>query len=324
MNLADPPGSGPKTWFRIENKSDDVATIRIDHEIGGWGVTAADFVRELHGLSVGTINVHINSPGGDVFDGVAIHNALTSYPAVVNTYVDGLAASAASFIAQAGKTRTMGRYATMMIHNPSGGVWGGSTEMRKMADLLDKLRDTICRLYADRSGSSDTDWNALMDAETWMTAEEAVEFGLADKVDTEADEPEARWDLGRVYQYNGRVEAPKPTRLVIANKLPEPTPLDKPSGETQDAPESAPVQIDGDLVARALRFAIDPPPLTIDDQDAAFKRAWNPEIMHAALQIGIEGAVFNPPKPEEPEPVTFATSYDPELFRRAVLEGMTK
>lgn len=340
FNLTEPKSG----WFRFVNKTDDenAVDVYIQDEIGGWGVYASDFVRELHAQTANTINVHINSPGGDVFEGIAIHNALASYPATVNTYVDGLAASAASFIAQAGATRTMGKYAQMMIHDPSGGVWGRAKEMRRMADLLDKIRDTIIGMYADRSGDSKIDWAGMMDAETWMTAEEAVEFGLADGIDTNISnqgtsaENRSRWDLKAAYEYAGREEAPAPVRRerIVTNKAPEPARLDNPTvnaGGPQDAPESVPapiLAIDSDLMKRALEFGIAPPtPADVAAEDAAraeFDQAWNADLMHTALKAGIDDVVYQPAPEPEPAPVTFESAYDPDLFRRSVLEGIRK
>jgi len=168
--------------LRVVN-SDDGGPTRIDlmDEIGYWGVTAQDFVDELLAIDAATIELHINSPGGDVFDGVAIMNAIADHPATVNVVVDGLAASAASYIALAGDTVKMNRASQMMIHDAAGMCWGNAADMETMKDLLDRVSDTIAGIYADRAGEDTEHWRDLMRAETWYSAVEAVEAGLADE-----------------------------------------------------------------------------------------------------------------------------------------------
>src|SRR5690606_38136643 len=118
----------------------------------------------------------------DVFDGVAIYNALRDHPADVAVRVDGLAASAASFIAQAGDKVTMNRGSQLMIHDAWGLCIGPAADMRETAALLDRVSDTIAGLYAARAGGTVEDWREAMLAESWYSAEEAVEANLADEV----------------------------------------------------------------------------------------------------------------------------------------------
>ncbi|ONI73086.1 hypothetical protein ALI144C_44865 [Actinosynnema sp. ALI-1.44] len=169
-----------RPWYRMEAADGAAATIYLYDEISLWGITADDFVREVAGLDVDTIHLHLNSPGGLVWDGIAIHNSLRNHKATVNVSVDGLAASIASVIAMAGDTVTMGRGTRMMIHNPHGLAIGDARDMREYADLLDAAADDISGFYAERAGGDRADWRALMDAETWYSAEQAVEAGLAD------------------------------------------------------------------------------------------------------------------------------------------------
>ena len=126
-----------KSWYSIENAATDEATIYVYDEISRWGVDAKQFVKDLNGVTAKTINLKINSPGGNVFDGCTIHNALKDHAATVNVQVDGLAASIASIIAMAGDKITMAKSAMMMIHNAWGGCCGNSCDMQKMADVLD-------------------------------------------------------------------------------------------------------------------------------------------------------------------------------------------
>jgi ATP-dependent protease ClpP protease subunit len=149
-----------------------------------------------------------------VFDGVAIYNALRSHKATVAVQVDGIAASIASVIAMAGDSVTMGRGTRMMIHNPSGLVLGQAKDMRETADLLDELAKDIAGFYSARAGGSVDQWLASMDAETWYSAQEAVDAGLADSVlgadDTPKDSAKT-FDLTAYgYRYADRDQAPAP------------------------------------------------------------------------------------------------------------------
>jgi len=147
------------------------------------GVSAQDFARSLKSLGdVDYIELHINSPGGSVFDGAAIYNMLVDHPALVDVRVDGLAASIASIIALAGDQITIAKNAMMMIHNPSAMAWGGASDMRKMAGVLDKVKDTLITVYSDRMGLPEDEISKIMDEESWYTAKEAVDAGLADVV----------------------------------------------------------------------------------------------------------------------------------------------
>lgn len=172
-------------WYEISNAAgdnDEPAVIRLYQEIGYWGVTAEDFARELDAVSASTIEVWINSPGGDVFDGIAIYNVLRAHSARVITRVDGIAASAASVIAQAGDHRVMLESAQMMIHEAWGLAIGPADEIRAFADILDQQNEVIAGVYASRSGGDAEAFRALMSAETWLTDEQTVELGLADEV----------------------------------------------------------------------------------------------------------------------------------------------
>lgn len=171
-----------RSWYEIRNAKGDEAEVLIYDEIGFWGISAADFAGELKGITAPVISLRINSPGGEVFDGFAIYNALVNHPSTVHVTVDGLAASVASVIAQAGDIRRVAKNATLMIHEPYGEAIGNSETMRKMADELSKLGDTIAEIYADRAGGAISDWRSRMLEETWYRAQEAVDAGLADEV----------------------------------------------------------------------------------------------------------------------------------------------
>lgn len=176
-----PAGRGD--WYRIADAADsDRAEVFIYDAISEWGVSADQFVRDLRAITSKHIDLHLNSPGGLVFDGIAIYSALRNHPATVTSYVDGIAASAASFVAMAGDERVVEKPAKMMIHDANGLVLGNAADMREMASLLDELSDTIAGIYADRSGKPVAHWREAMRAETWYGAAQAVSAGLADRV----------------------------------------------------------------------------------------------------------------------------------------------
>lgn len=140
-----------------------------------------DALKELGDVS--TINLSINSGGGSVFDGIAIYNMLKSHKATVNVYVEGLAASIASVIAMAGDTITMRSGSMMMVHMPLTLSQGNAEEMRKTADTLEKTGDSIVDIYSERTGIPSDEIRNIMNDETWLSAEEAVEQGWATKLD---------------------------------------------------------------------------------------------------------------------------------------------
>lgn len=172
-----------RTWFTITNAADaPAAEISIHDEIGAWGISAKDFLGQLKNIPAGRpLTLSLHSPGGEVFDGLAIYHALKAR-GNVSVRIEGLAASMASVIAMAGTHISMPRNAYLMIHNPSGFAMGDAGDMRQLADLLDKLKGSLIAAYRDRTKKSDEDLTAMMDAETWLTGEEAVAQGFADEV----------------------------------------------------------------------------------------------------------------------------------------------
>lgn len=176
-------------FWKFENKvsSEGSSNLYLDGDIANetwWGdeVTPEAFRTELRQMK-GDLTVHINSPGGDVFAGVTIYNALKDYhKGKVTVKVDGLAASIASVVAMAGDEIIMSPGSMMMIHNPWSIGAGSSEELRKAADTLDRIKESILPIYTDRTGLTEEEVQDLMDAETWMSAEKAVELGFADVV----------------------------------------------------------------------------------------------------------------------------------------------
>jgi len=163
-----------------------MSDLTIYGEIG-WDATAASFQRALAEQPAGNVTVRLNSPGGSLFDGLAIGSLIKSR-GKVTAIVDGLAASAASVVFIAADRRIMAPGTMLMIHNPWSMVGGTSDDMRKEAEVLDTIAGEMAKLYADASGGklSAKDAEKLMDAETWLTAEQAVEIGLADAIEGKA------------------------------------------------------------------------------------------------------------------------------------------
>ncbi|MFI1472043.1 head maturation protease, ClpP-related [Streptomyces wuyuanensis] len=270
-------------WYRITNVSADEADVLIYDEISWFGVSAEEFVSELRGVTARQLNVRINSPGGSVFDGITIANAIMAHPANVTVYVDGLAASIASVIALAGDRVVMMPRSQMMIHDASGLCIGNAADMRDMVDLLDKQSDNIAGAYAERAGGTPEEWRGRMQAETWYSAEEAVAAGLADEVapaprrkDPEEPAPAMRREeqlIRAAFRYRDREHAPAP---VLQAKAKEPaaggvvegtadvgeggtdyvTP--KPGVELrgEHGPELVALHIDGNVVSNTLVGAI--------------------------------------------------------------------
>lgn len=283
---------GRLDWYRIENRAGDAAAVHIYDEIGYFGTTAADFVQELAAVKAKTLDVHINSPGGEVWDGVAIHNAIKRHPANVTVHIDGLAASAASFIAMAGDEIVIEPNAQMMIHDAMTLMVGNAAEMRETAKMLDKTSDTIAQMYADRAGGDVADWRKAMRAETWYDGAEAVEAGLADRLAGEGEDEApadrkvaAKFDLS-VFRFAGR-EAAR-AQAVDESVDGDEEITDEGGGDDEDTA--------GEAVESEPVFAFDPSELA-----GAFRAA-----VTAAL-------------PAEPEPVAF----DPALFRAAVTVAAT-
>ena len=171
-----------KSWYTIRAR-DSGAEVVIYDEIGAYGVSARGFLAELGAIpDAAPIDLRLNSPGGSVFDAVAIHNALTRHAGTVTVWIDGIAASAASYVAMAGDEIVMPENAFLMIHDPSGLVMGTAADMRAMAETLEKIAGSMTRGYASRSGKPEAEIAALMAAETWFDAQEALEAGLATRL----------------------------------------------------------------------------------------------------------------------------------------------
>ena len=172
-----------KNWYSISNKNESVIDISIHDEIGGWGISASDFISELRSHKNATaINLSIHSPGGSVLDGFAMYNALKSHPAKVHGHVEGLAASAASFVLMAADTISMPEDSFIMIHNAWTFVGGDSEELRSVAATMDKLQDSIVNIYEKRTGMEEQAIRDMMSEETWLNAVDSLEHGFIDTI----------------------------------------------------------------------------------------------------------------------------------------------
>jgi ATP-dependent protease ClpP protease subunit len=206
--------------LRVQNATADEAQIYLYDEIGFFGISANDFRQELEQVTAQRIALHINSPGGDVFDAIAIYNLLRQHPATVTTTVDSLAASAASFVALAGDRVVMARHSQVMIHDAWGFAIGDAERMREAAEFLDRQSEVIAGIYTERAGHDVAHWRALMAAETWFTAEEAVAAGLAHEIGSE-EAVQNRFDLS-IFRNARRPEAPAPVAAAQAGPTDEP------------------------------------------------------------------------------------------------------
>lgn len=184
-------------WFSFKAKAETGVEISIFDEIGMWGVSAKEFIAELKQYAGQAITLTINSPGGSVFDALAIYNALRNSGGEVTTKVMGVAASAASLIFMAGDKRVMPENTFLMIHNPMTGAYGNADEMRDIADVLDKIAASLIGTYVNRSGLGEAEVKALLDAETWLNAADSVAQGFATDMEAEM-KIAASFDLARL------------------------------------------------------------------------------------------------------------------------------
>ena len=274
-----------RTWYNFKQTDTDPAVLSIFDDIGAFGVSAKSFLNDLASAQGDSVRVEINSPGGDVFAGLAIYNGLRNSGKKVNVRVLGLAASAASLVAMAGDTIEMPENSFMMVHNPWGFAMGGASDMRDTADMLDKLGTSLASTYAKRTGKSAEEITALLDAETWMSAAEAVDAGFATAVISEVP-VKAAFDLDRLpanvraAYASAKASAPAPA--------PAPAPEDDPAENKPEA--SAPTLADtiesqaaaADLKAFAAVFAAD---ASLDTQDKIAARIAEAREINALCKL---------------------------------------
>lgn len=178
-----PQNKAGRSWFTVNARAArGEAEVMIYDEIGAYGVTAKAFVAAIKEIEAATINVRINSVGGDAFEATAIYNALREHDADIVVHIDGVAASAASVIAMAGDDIRMADNAYVMIHDAWGGAIGTAADMEKYSEMLEKVSGNIAEIYAKRAGGDAKQWRRKMLDETWYTAEEAKDAGLVESV----------------------------------------------------------------------------------------------------------------------------------------------
>lgn len=219
----------PKS-FSVTAKADGGTRIDLFDVIDDYyGVSAAAFVSALNEIQSGDIALHINSPGGDVFSARAMVAAIAAHPSTVTAYIDGLAASAASYVAVACDKVVMQKGSMLMVHRASSIVFGNSADMQEMAGLLDKIDATIASDYARKTGSPEPEMMALMTAETWLTADECLAMGFADAV-VENEKGKAKtsntWNLAAYANAPALSHAPEP--------VPTPEPIPDPHTATRE------------------------------------------------------------------------------------------
>ena len=223
------------SWYTIRAQALGAEVVIYD-EIGAYGVSAKGFLAELGALPEGTpLALRLNSPGGSVFDAVAIYNAIKRHSGTVTVWIDGIAASAASYIAMAGDEVVMPENAFLMIHDPAGMVMGTATDMRAMAEALDKIKGSLLQGYAAKSGRSPEEIAPLMAAETWLDAKDALDLGFADRI-AEPIRIAARFDVGR-FRNAPPVLAEAVVEADGAN--PEHTAVADPDGEDEETASDA-------------------------------------------------------------------------------------
>ncbi|MDV7200199.1 Clp protease ClpP [Roseovarius sp. 10] len=221
-----------KSWYMIRARGTGTEVLIYD-EIGAYGVTAKGFLAEFGALpDDAAIDLRLNSPGGSVFDAVAIYNALKRHAGEITVWVDGIAASAASYIAMAGDTIVMPENAFLMIHDPSGLVMGTAEDMRSTAEALDKVKGSLIQGYAAKSGATDEEIANLMSAETWLDAKDALALGFIDRM-AEPVKLAASFDVSRFRN--------APPELVTAASEPDAPEIAEPQNE-DDAGTSAPAE----------------------------------------------------------------------------------
>ena len=186
-----------RNWYDIQSKKSTKAVdIYIFDEIGAFGMNAQSFIEEIKEYKNSSINLHINCVGGDVFDGMAIYNVLKKRTAETTVYIEGIAASMGSVIALAADNVVMAENSLFMIHNAWGGAMGESKELKKTANLLEKISNEIADIYIKKTNLPYDKVKEMMDEETWLNADEALELGFIDSI-SDAIKVAAKYDVSK-------------------------------------------------------------------------------------------------------------------------------
>ena len=185
-----------KNWYEINNSASEITDVYIFNDIGTFGVSAQSFVDEIKEYEDKELAIHINSLGGEVFEGMAIYSIIQRRKAKTTVYIEGIAASIASVIALAADEVIMSENSLLMIHNAWGGTNGDADDMRKQADVLDKITNEIAEIYVKKTKRPYNEIVEMMREETWLTAEEAVAMGFVDSI-SEPIKVAAKYDVSK-------------------------------------------------------------------------------------------------------------------------------
>jgi len=275
-----------KSWFTITNKTETECEVCIYDEIGMWGISAKDFLNELKAAGSRKIKLRINSPGGEVFDGLAIYNRLSEHAPGVEVCIDGIAASMASVIAMVGSPIKMASNALLMIHDPSGLCIGNSEDMRDLADMLDKVKGCLIGAYTKKTGKTDEEISAMMRDETWLNASECESMGFIDEI-TGAMKMAASFN--RLKQ-DPKLEAREKSLAASKKEIDiEKSSMEQPPIKVMTDPEKTPAEIEIEAIqakANADALAARENKITADAVTAERKRvtdiqAWSKEVSDA-------------------------------------------
>ena len=255
LNLEGAPDLNAEHWYSIqalEEEGSRPLEIYIYGEIGFWGVTSGDFIRDLKALDDGVspVRVHFDTIGGDLFDGIAIHNALRALGERCDAQIDGACFSAGSVAVCGAHKVRMADNAMFMIHNPWTWMAGDSEELRKMADMMDKAFEGIVASYQHRAlNIDDAELRRMINDTTWLTAGEALTHGFVDEVFGEAAPLVNNAQLGKILnRYRNVHEA---ALRLVGQQPPEPTP------EPAPEPTPAPVPANPEAADLAAKLATD-------------------------------------------------------------------
>lgn len=240
--------SAERVFNVVASGDDEVSVYLYDYIVSDdyWGgVSATTFVKELAGITASVVRLRVNSPGGDVFAARAMEAAIRGHSAKFIVHIDGLAASAASFLIMAADEIEISEGAFVMIHKAWTALWGNADDLRAEADLLDKIDGTLVKTYAQRTGQPEDEIAAWMAAETWLGADEAVEKGFADRKAAAESNTQARASAWNLRAYSN---APKPASKPAQNTLPEPAA--EPAPEAPQAPDLSAMRRRLDLANR--------------------------------------------------------------------------
>lgn len=236
-----------QTWYNLKAAADKTPVLSIFDDIGAYGVSAKNFLNDLRSVTGAEVAVEINSPGGDFFAGLAIYNGLRASGKKITVKVLGLAASAASLVAMAGDTIEMAENSFLMVHKTLTGMLANADDMRETAEVLDKFDAGLVSIYAKRTGKSAEEITALLEAETWMSAQEAFDAGFATAV-IPALAIKASFDEHRLpenVRLAFKAQAPAPVE-------PAPTAPAEAPGEILEAAE-APAPVFGETLAAQVQ-----------------------------------------------------------------------